>query len=189
VLLQANATRNLTRLTEPDRLVIGMFVDSLLFLRPLAGLPHGTILDVGTGAGFPAVPLALALPGSSIVAIDSRLMKIEFLQEAAGKLGLSNLTARHVRAEDYAAEFGAARMDVVVARALAHPAEALTLTLPLVRPKGAVVLAVGTRGLAEELAAGAACLKRFHSSAAAPSPYRLPGYDNDFAHVVVTRAQ
>jgi len=104
---------NLTAIREPEEMITAHLLDSLV-ARPLL---HGTrVLDVGTGAGFPGLPLAIAEPARRFTLLDSNNKKIMFVQHAAGLLGLSNVTAVKGRGEDYAP---GQRFDTVIARALA----------------------------------------------------------------------
>ncbi len=108
-----NRKVNLTAIRDRTEMVTAHIDDSLA-ARPL--LSGGRILDVGTGAGFPGLPLAIAEPGREFHLIDSNNKKIMFVQHVAGLLGLDNVTAVKTRAEDYAPGY---RFDTVIARALA----------------------------------------------------------------------
>jgi len=182
ILVDANASRNLTRLASPEGLAVGMFLDSLLFLRALTRLrPSTNLVDVGCGAGFPAVPLAIARPDVHVTAVDSRKMKVDFIAEAAAELGLTNLEARHSRAEDLPED----GFDAATARALGDLPVSLGWTLPLVKPGGPVVIARGAGDLDEALRLS----RKQHKHVRFDTwRYRLPGYDNDFAQVVAHRS-
>ena len=108
-----NRKVNLTAVRDRDEMVTAHIEDSLS-VRPL--LKGGRILDVGTGAGFPGLPLAIAEPEREFHLIDSNNKKIQFVQHVAGLLGLDNVTAVKARGEDYAPGH---RFDTVIARALA----------------------------------------------------------------------
>ena len=108
-----NRRVNLTAVRDRAEMVT-THIDDSLSARPL--LRGERILDVGTGAGFPGLPLAIAEPDRDFHLIDSNNKKIQFVQHVAGLLGLDNVTAVKARAEDYAPGH---RFDTVIARALA----------------------------------------------------------------------
>jgi len=108
-----NRKVNLTAIRDPDEMISVHLLDSLV-ARPLL---HGVrVLDVGTGAGFPGLPLAIAEPDRQFELVDSNLKKIMFVQHVTGLLGLSNVHAVQSRSEDYAPGH---RFDTVIARAVA----------------------------------------------------------------------
>ncbi len=108
-----NKKVNLTAIRERERMWTAHIDDSLSALPLLEGR---TVLDVGTGAGFPGLPLAIAEPDRHFTLLDSNNKKIMFVQHAAGVLGLDNVEAVKARMEDYAP---AHRFDTVIARAVA----------------------------------------------------------------------
>jgi len=130
-------------------------LDSLAIQSDLQGT---RIADVGTGAGFPGLPLALCNPARHFTLIDSNGKKIRFVSHAAHALGLANVTAVHARAESLKPE---APFDTVVARALAPLPQMLAQVAPLCGPLSRV-LAMKGRWPTEELAA-------------LPAPWRLAG--------------
>jgi len=108
-----NRKFNLTAIRKRDEMVTAHIIDSLV-ARPLL---HGeSVLDVGTGAGFPGLPLAISEPERKFTLLDSNNKKIMFVQHVAGLLGLDNVEAVKGRGEDYAPGH---RFDTVIARALA----------------------------------------------------------------------
>ena len=139
-----NRKVNLTAIRDRDEMVTHHVLDSLV-VRPL--LEGGRILDVGTGPGFPGLPLAIAEPDRNFALIDSNQKKIAFVEHAARTLGLSNVTAVKARGEDYAPGH---RFDTVIARALASLPRLLEIAGHHVG-EGGVFVALKGRYPAEEL--------------------------------------
>ena len=139
-----NRRVNLTAIRDFDEMLKGHVLDSLA-ARPL--LEGKTVLDVGTGAGFPGLPLAIAEPALEFTLIDSNNKKIMFVQHVAGLLDLANVTAAKGRGEDFAP---GRRFDTVIARALAALPRLLEIAGHLVR-EGGVFVALKGRYPAEEL--------------------------------------
>jgi 16S rRNA (guanine527-N7)-methyltransferase len=102
-LVAANAQFNLTRIIDPVDAAVKLYADSLAPLAWLRGADARVVrvLDVGAGAGFPAVPLAVAMPGWKVTAVDSTGKKVRFVQDCAAALGLNNLKAVHARAGEW----------------------------------------------------------------------------------------
>ncbi|MGI9222407.1 MAG: 16S rRNA (guanine(527)-N(7))-methyltransferase RsmG [Woeseiaceae bacterium] len=109
---QWNKKVNLTAIRDPDEMITGHLLDSLV-ARPL--LQGSRILDMGTGAGFPGLPLAICEPERQFELVDGNNKKIKFVQHAVTTLQLSNVTATWTRTEDFAPE---QRFDTVIARAV-----------------------------------------------------------------------
>lgn len=139
-----NRRVNLTAIREAREVVSAHLLDSLA-ARPL--LEGNEVLDVGTGPGFPGLPLAIAEPARQFTLLDSNNKKIMFVQHAAGMLGLRNVVAVKARCEDY--EPGQ-RFDTVIARALAALPRLLEIAGHHVR-EGGVFVALKGRYPAEEL--------------------------------------
>ena len=139
-----NARINLTAIREPREMISGHLLDSLA-IRPLI---HGkSLIDIGTGAGFPGLPIAISEPELTVELLDSNARKIGFVQHVIGELDISNATAVRSRAENYAP---GKRFDTVIARALASIPRLIELGGHLVAEKG-VMLALKGRYPADEL--------------------------------------
>ena len=141
-----NRRVNLTAIREPAGMVSGHILDSLA-VRPF--LRGDTVLDIGTGPGFPGLPLAIVEPGRRFTLLDSNGKKIRFVSHAIGELGLPNVVAVKARAEDYAP---GTPFDTVTARALATVPRLVELSAHLVGEDGQL-LALKGRYPAEELEA------------------------------------
>lgn len=142
LLLTANQSVNLTRITAPQDFLDRNLLDSLT-LSPL--IPEGSsVADIGSGAGFPALPLAMARPDLKITAVESIGKKCNFIRETAEALGLDNLTVLNLRSEEMARDKQyRERFDVVTARAVAALPTLLELCVPLVRVKGRFIAMKG----------------------------------------------
>ena len=134
---------NLTALRTPADMVSGHLLDSLAVLPHL---PPGALLDVGTGAGFPGLPLAIARPDTRHVLLDSNLKKTRFVQHAALELGLGNVEVIRARAEAFRPDVP---FPVVIARAFAPLPRLLRLLGHLCAPGGRVLALKGPAAAAE----------------------------------------
>ncbi|MFO1401655.1 MAG: 16S rRNA (guanine(527)-N(7))-methyltransferase RsmG [Steroidobacteraceae bacterium] len=141
-----NRAYNLTAVTAPEAMLTHHLLDSLAASPDLAG---ARIADVGTGAGFPGLPLAILHPQRHFTLIDAVAKKVRFVNHCVRLLGLANVTALHGRAERLAA---AGPFDTVVARACAALPELVALAGPLCGP-ATRLLALKGRYPADEVAA------------------------------------
>jgi 16S rRNA (guanine527-N7)-methyltransferase len=150
-LLRWNRAYNLTAIDDPARIVTHHLLDSLSVHAALQG---SRFADIGTGAGFPGLPLAIAAPQREFELIDSNNKKVRFVRHAAHALGLRNVTAHHVRVEDFVP---AAPFDGVVSRAYSSLVAFVTSAAHLLGPGGRLYAMKGRRPdaeLAELTAAG-----------------------------------
>ncbi len=158
----ASEERAPTTIRSPERAVDVHIADSLTALELEVVQKAQTIADLGAGAGFPGVPLAVALPGSVVSLVDSQSRKCEFLESMLVSAQVQNARAVCTRAEDWRAGIGG--QDLIVARALAAQAVVLEYAAPLLRLGGALVDWRGRRDGAQEdaaeLAAGDLGLER-----------------------------
>lgn len=136
-LLEQNQLFNLTAIKTPEGAALLHFADSLTLSKYL---PEGAkILDIGSGAGFPAIPIAIARPDIQVTALDSTQKRVNFINSAARMLGLNNLTAICHRAEDVTGSEFKECFDIVTARAVASYPILLELCLPAVKVGGKFV--------------------------------------------------
>lgn len=156
-LVRWNQRRNLTAITEPASVCEKHLVDSLT-LYPCARDAYA-LLDIGSGAGFPALPLKIACPKLAVTSIEAVLKKVNFQRHVIRSLGLAGATALHGRAEEMAERPECrGRFDLVTARALAPLPRLVELAAPFMAPNGRLVAMKGPDVLQELDAWGEALL-------------------------------
>ncbi len=145
MLLEANERFNLTAIREPAQAWMRHAADSLSLLPWLADAQLA--VDLGSGGGFPGMPLAIALPGLQVHLVESVGKKCNFLREVAARLGLANVTVHQRRAEEMAAFRGGMReqADAVVCRAVGSLATLVELAVPLLKVEGLLLAIKGER--------------------------------------------
>ncbi len=147
MLIETNKVLNLTAITEENDVLIKHFLDSVL---PHKSIPqNASVVDVGTGAGFPALPLKIVRPDLNVCMVDSLNKRINFLSDVISSLKLENIAAIHSRAEDFAKN-EREKFDVAVARAVASLNTLVEYLLPLVKVGGCAVIYKSSK-LDEEL--------------------------------------
>ncbi|MCR3920951.1 MAG: 16S rRNA (guanine(527)-N(7))-methyltransferase RsmG, partial [Firmicutes bacterium] len=146
-LVEQNKYVNLTRITETREVMIKHFLDSLALLVKLP-LVREKVLDIGSGAGLPGIPLKVACPGLSLTLLDSSQKRVDFLQAVTSHLALGMVQAHHGRAEDYGKQSNFRdKYEVVVSRAVAQLAVLTELCLPFVAVGGFFVAYKGPDAL------------------------------------------
>ncbi|HET9341708.1 MAG TPA: 16S rRNA (guanine(527)-N(7))-methyltransferase RsmG [Candidatus Eremiobacteraceae bacterium] len=156
LVLGANAETNLVGASSIVDLIATHLLDSL---APLAGRSmSGQLIDIGSGAGFPAVPIAMAFASVSTTMLEPRAKRADFLTRIIGRLSLKDATARKVMAETAGRSDLRESADIVTVRAVAAPATALELAIPLLKRRGKVLLYVGRQQAPNEHELGIADL-------------------------------
>lgn len=137
MLVEKNKVMNLTTITEYEDVLIKHFLDSFSLIRVFPMDKELRVLDLGTGAGFPGIPLKIAFPWLNITLMDSLNKKVLFLQEVIERLGLTEITAVHARAEEAARkEEYRESYDLCVSRAVARLVSLSEFCLPFVKQGG-----------------------------------------------------
>ncbi|MHC4976046.1 MAG: 16S rRNA (guanine(527)-N(7))-methyltransferase RsmG [Planctomycetota bacterium] len=151
LLLDATSRINLTAIRDPEKAWMRHIFDALTLLMVLGELPEGSsIVDVGSGGGVPALPLAIVRPDWSVSCLESTGKKCDFLRQASESLGLSNVEVVQDRAEAAGQDPRyRERFDGVVARAVGRIRVLAEYTIPLARPEGLVVLTKGQKAQEE----------------------------------------
>jgi 16S rRNA (guanine527-N7)-methyltransferase len=137
MLVEKNKVMNLTAITEFDEVIEKHFLDSLSLIRVKDLNQKISVIDLGTGAGFPGIPLKIAFPEIDVTLVDSLNKRVLFLSEVIAKLGLKNISATHERAEIIAnnADFRE-KFDLCVSRAVANLSTLTEYCLPFVKVGG-----------------------------------------------------
>lgn len=177
LLLDWNARMNLTGITEPAEIALKHYLDSLTVLNVLPKAGRRRLLDVGTGAGFPGLPLAIVRPLLRVTLLDATAKKLRFIEEAGRVLGLDNIRIVHARAED-AGRDDAHRgtYDFVTARAVNRMPALMECTLPMTKRGGMVIAMKGTAAH-EETQAASKAISTLGGELAGIDEVRLPGLE------------
>ena len=174
MLQEWNQRMNLTAITDPRDVAVLHLLDSLA-LTGLAGLEGRTVVDVGTGAGFPGVPLAIARPSARVTLLDSLGKRVDFLRESCRTLGLDNVECVHGRAEEFAGE-RREQFDAAVSRAVAALPVLCELCLPLVKVGGRM-LAMKSANSEEEINGAKRAVKLLGGQVEWVKDYRIPSME------------
>lgn len=183
-LIEWNNNINLTSITEPKEIIIKHFIDSLTSYKYLK---NASVIDVGTGAGFPGIPLKIVDKDINITLLDSLNKRINFLNEVVNDLQLENIHAIHGRVEEVARNKQYREsFDIAISRAVAPLNVLLEYMIPLVKVGGKCICMKGSNA-EEEIELSKNALKRLNAEIEIVESFKLPGTDMKRNIVVVKK--
>lgn len=172
LLLETNQVMNLTAITDPTDVAALHFLDSAALLT-LADFKNKSVADVGTGAGFPGLPLKIAEPSIDLTLLDAQGKRVRFLETVCAQLGLTGVACVHGRAEEFAADRRES-FDIVTSRAVAALPVLCELCLPLVKV-GGCFLAMKSVDSDAELDSAKHALELLGGQVESLRDYQIPG--------------
>ena len=178
-----NRKINLTAITDDEGIAVKHLVDSLSLLKVVHG--PGRLLDIGSGAGFPCIPVKIAASDLDIVSVDAVVKKISFQKQAVRLLDLVQFSATHVRAETLAETYPE-YFDWVVSRAFSDIPSFVAMALPLLMSGGRIVAMKG-RNAADEVAAAEDALTKLGARVDSVQDFLLPGAGDARSLVVIVK--
>ena len=185
MLVETNKVMNLTALTEAHDVAVKHFVDSLMAYADY--FPGKLLADVGTGAGFPGIPLKIYCPSLKVVLIDSLAKRLNFLQQVIDNLGLKDIECVHLRAEDAGkSPLHREKYDIVTARAVARLSVLSEYCLPLVKNGGVFIALKGSK-YKEEITAAGKALAVLGGKIMSAKEVELPGLDDGRAVITIKK--
>ena len=187
MLLEKNKVMNLTAITEFDEVLDKHFLDSIALAQYVDLTKSISLIDLGTGAGFPGMPLKIMFPNLKVTLADSLNKRIVFLDEVIGELGLTDIQTVHARAEDLAHNSDyRERYDYCVSRAVANLSSLSEYCLPFVRI-GGTFISYKSGEIEEELAAAKKAIFLLGGQFDQVIPFQLEGTDLGRSFVLINK--
>jgi len=165
-----NRKINLTAITDDEGIAVKHLVDSLSLLKVVRG--PGRLLDIGSGGGFPCIPVKVVQPDLDIVSVDAVVKKVSFQKQAVRLLNLATFTAMHVRAETLAEQYPES-FDWVVSRAFSDIPSFVAMALPVLKQEGRIVAMKG-KNAADEIDAAEGELAKLGARVESVLEFPLP---------------
>ena len=187
LLIEWNQKMNLTAITEPREVAVKHMIDSLSAWDDSLFSPEASLVDVGTGAGFPGIPLKILYPGLKLTLLDSLNKRIRYLQTVVDELGLTDVRCIHARAEEAARQKEyREQFDIAVSRAVARLPILAEYCLPFVK-KGGIFAALMGMQYEQEAQEARKALGMLGGQLAAVHPVQLPGLEDKRAVIYVRK--
>lgn len=189
LLIEWNKVMNLTGITDFEEVILKHFLDSLAVVKVCDMKQVKRVIDIGTGAGFPGIPLKIAFPHLDVVLLDSLKKRINFLDTVAGELHLDHVTAIHGRAEDYAnkKEYREC-FDLSVSRAVANLSSLSEYCLPFVSLQGKFI-SYKSGKIEEELKASQKAIGILGGKVSSSTKFQLLDTDMERSFIVVQKVR
>lgn len=189
LLIEWNKVMNLTGITEFEEVLQKHFIDSLAIQKVTDMGETDTVIDVGTGAGFPGIPLKIAFPHLKITLLDSLQKRIRFLDEVVQTLNLRGVTTIHGRAEEYARrKEHREKYQICVSRAVANLSSLAEYCLPFVK-KGGYFISYKSGNIEEELSRSENAVKILGGEIENTVYFQLPGSDIERSFVLIKKKE
>ena len=189
LLIEWNRVMNLTGITEYDEVNLKHFTDSLTIVRIKEMKNVSTLIDVGTGAGFPGIPITIAFPNIKVTLLDSLNKRIKFLNQVVEELDLKDVVTLHGRAEDYAKKQEyREQFDLCVSRAVANLSTLSEYCLPFVKKEGCFI-SYKSADSDEEIQQSQNALDILGGKIEKVDKFMLPGSDMGRALVMVEKVK
>ncbi|HIS60914.1 MAG TPA: 16S rRNA (guanine(527)-N(7))-methyltransferase RsmG [Candidatus Scybalomonas excrementigallinarum] len=189
MLVEKNKVMNLTAITEKEEVIDKHFIDSISLNKAMDVTKPLKILDLGTGAGFPGIPLKIAYPNLELTLLDSLNKRIKFLDEVIEALSLEGIVTIHGRAEDYAKQASyREQFDICVSRAVANLATLSEYCLPYVK-EGGCFISYKSGSVEEELEQSKKAIFELGGKVKEVIAFTLPETDIERTFVVIEKVR
>ena len=187
LLIEWNEKINLTAIVEPKEIILKHFIDSLTIVQYIK--PNESVIDIGTGAGFPGIPIKILRKDLKITLLDSLNKRIKFLDEVIKELGLENINAVHARIEEYAKNKQyREKYDVATSRAVANLTTLSEYMLPMVKIKGRAICMKGSE-ISDEISKSKKSIKILGGEIVNIEEFTLPKSDNKRNLILIEKTE
>ncbi len=187
MLIEKNKVMNLTAITDQDDVMVKHFIDSLLIVKSVDLMKISSVIDVGTGAGFPGIPIKIMFPHLKIILLDSLNKRLNFLNDVIAKLKFSDIETIHGRAEDFGhkKEYRE-KFDMCVSRAVANLSTLSEYCIPFIKT-GGMFVSYKSSISSEEIAKSDRAINILGGKIISQKTYDLPCSDMERTMVVIEK--